>query len=104
VPIPITDCAPGHYFLFVDEQGFVGPCSFTTREYGVALRDLRSPDDLARLPNLFGERQRRRRPAACANCPSTQVFGKFDDGASVPITLNDDQSRSSRLDHVAHSP
>jgi MoaA/NifB/PqqE/SkfB family radical SAM enzyme len=75
--LPITDCHPGQQFLFVDERGFVSPCSYTTHGYGVHLSELHSPEDLYLLPARFAERRRQRRLAPCLDCPSTQVFGKF---------------------------
>ena len=74
---PITDCHPGQQFLFIDEHGFLSPCSYTTHGYGIHLSELRSPEDLHRLPALFAQRQSRQRLAPCYDCPSTQVFGKF---------------------------
>lgn len=73
-PWPISDCAPGQSFLFINEQGFISPCSFTSAEYGVHWRAVKS---LADLPAQLTERQQRRAAPACADCPSTQVFGKF---------------------------
>ena len=73
-PWPIADCAPGQSFLFINEQGFISPCSFTSAEYGVHWRDVRN---LADLPAQLAERQQRHPAPACADCPSTQVFGKF---------------------------
>ncbi len=77
LPIPVVDCQPGQRFLFVDEQGFAGPCSFTTQGYGVPICELRSADDVARLPWLWAERKRQTMLAPCFDCLSTNVFGKF---------------------------
>lgn len=71
---PVADCAPGEQFLFVDEQGRIAPCAFTASEYGVAIDDV---DDLDRLASRFRRSQRAQCASACADCPSTQVFGKF---------------------------
>jgi MoaA/NifB/PqqE/SkfB family radical SAM enzyme len=76
--LPITDCHPGQHFLFVDEHGFVSPCSYTTQGYSVHLSELCTPEDLRRLPARFAERRRQRRLGPCLDCPSTQVFGKFE--------------------------
>lgn len=74
---PVDDCGPGRAFLFVDERGRVGPCAFTAEDFRVTLHDLRAADDLEALPHIWRERQARQRPAACADCRSTQVFEKF---------------------------
>ncbi len=74
----ITDCRPGQQFLFIDERGLVAPCSFTTQEYGLSLKDFRTPDDLHQLPARLAESKRNQLLACCHDCPSTQVFGKFE--------------------------
>ncbi len=77
---PVDDCAPGTRFLFVDEHGRIAPCAFTGVEYGIALDDI---DGLDELPSRFAAARRARCSAACSDCPSTQVFGKFDPPAGV---------------------
>jgi len=75
--IPVHDCQPGQRFLFVDEGGHVAPCSFTVRGYGVHLSEIRTVEDLHRLPVRLAGRKRAEMLAPCYDCPSTQVFGKF---------------------------
>jgi MoaA/NifB/PqqE/SkfB family radical SAM enzyme len=77
-PVPVLDCAPGHAFLFVDAHGRVSPCSYTTDDLGVSMADFRAAADLERLPEMFSAHRDARRPTACDDCASTQVFGKFD--------------------------
>ncbi|MGQ0603444.1 MAG: radical SAM protein [Anaerolineales bacterium] len=77
LPIAIEDCAPGESFLFVDERGYVSPCSFTPREYGFHISKFRTAADLAHLPERFRARRQHHRAAACDDCRSTQLFGKF---------------------------
>jgi len=74
--IPIDDCEPGAWFLFIDEHDRIGPCSFTVQSYGVPLGEIVDPEDLDRLPEGFAGR-RRQRHTACEDCHSTQVFDKF---------------------------
>jgi len=78
--LPVHDCQPGDRFLFVDEHGRVAPCSFTTGEFGVPMADLSDPNDILSLPARFvaARDQRHGSPAACRDCPSTQVFAKFE--------------------------
>ncbi len=78
VPAPVADCHPGAEFLFVDPAGRVAPCSFTSGGYGVPSAQLRSAADLAQLPARFAAERRRALAAACHDCPSTQVSGKFE--------------------------
>lgn len=84
-PLPVPDCGPGQRFLFIDEHGSVAPCSFTTAGFGVPLDTLRTADDLLALPARFAAMRAQRRAAAaqppCDDCPSTQVFAKFDEAS-----------------------
>lgn len=75
--IPVADCDPGQNFLFIDENGQVSPCSFTTQDYGIAIGSLQSAADLAALPGRFRLLQQTARSRQCDDCLSTQVCGKF---------------------------
>ena len=74
---PVLDCGPGQGFLFVDESGRVGPCSFTAFGHGRHISELAGVAPLRALPDLWRTRFATDRPAPCADCRSTQVFGKF---------------------------
>ena len=78
--LPVRDCGPGERFLFVSERGIVAPCSFTSDEIGVPITELSGADELLALPARFAAARDRRRSAltVCGDCPSTQVFAKFD--------------------------
>lgn len=80
VRVPIEDCGPGESFLFVDETGRVSPCSFTTVDYGIDIRDITTASEFAALPGRFRELRRTKRSAQCDDCLSTQVCGKFKQG------------------------
>jgi MoaA/NifB/PqqE/SkfB family radical SAM enzyme len=69
--LPVIDCGPGERSLFVSTSGAVSPCSFTGGSHGISLGELAT---VAELPEAF---RRRGRAAACHDCHSTQVFGKF---------------------------
>ena len=71
------DCLPGYDFLFVDEAGFVAPCHFTNREFGIPSASIQLVAAIKALPEAFGQLSRQRTPAVCAACPSTHVFSKF---------------------------
>ncbi len=77
LPLPIADCAPGQSFLFIDEAGRAAPCSFTAAEYGVPAGSIHTIADLRALPARLAANRRTAPSAACTDCHSTQVFGKF---------------------------
>lgn len=77
LPLAVEDCHPGEDFLFVTEDGLVSPCSFTTREHGVDLREITTSRELLELPQRFRQMRQRARAAPCADCHSTQVCEKF---------------------------
>ena len=74
---PVDDCRPGRFFLFINEAGKAAPCDFTVAECGIPIDTITSVEDLAGLPQLFSNTISEDRPPACADCMSTQVFGKF---------------------------
>jgi MoaA/NifB/PqqE/SkfB family radical SAM enzyme len=74
----VTDCAPGRQFIFIDENGLAAPCHFSVDGYGYPIDELVSRADLAALPAIFFARQQRQQLAACRDCRSTHVFGKFE--------------------------
>lgn len=75
--IRVEDCQMGREFLFIDERGMASPCSFTGEAYGVPIETLRTVSDLDALHARFGRARAAARCAACDDCPSTQIFGKF---------------------------
>jgi len=75
--LAVADCQPGETFLFIDEFGWISPCSFTTRDYGRSIAQLLSVDDLLDLPRMFSVARGRMPSAECSDCPSTRVFAKF---------------------------
>lgn len=81
VPIAVDDCHPGEGFLFVTEHGIISPCSFTTQEHGVDLREITTGQELLELPQRFRQMRQRARATPCADCHSTQVCEKFTQAA-----------------------
>ncbi len=71
---PIKDCAPGRDLVFIDEYGRMAPCAYTADSYSLPLQALESHSALA---EYWTTAQRERRSAACEDCPSTQLAGKF---------------------------
>jgi len=55
----------------------VSPCSYTPETFGYPLAELQTPEAVASLPKRWAQDRQRQLAAACADCPSTQVFGKF---------------------------
>ncbi len=88
--LPIADCHPGQRFLFIDERGFVSPCSYTTHGYGVHLSEFCTPEDLRHLPARLAERKRQQMLQPCRDCPSTQIFGKFEPNSVMSSNLRQD--------------
>jgi MoaA/NifB/PqqE/SkfB family radical SAM enzyme len=76
--MPVLDCGPGELFMFVSERGLVAPCSFTVDEYGVPVTELTAVRDVIELPMRFAAARASRLASVCGDCPSTQVFAKFD--------------------------
>lgn len=77
IALPVLDCQPGERFLFIDAEQRLAPCAFSGDELGVPLTALQSLNDLQQLPARFHTARARNRPAACNDCPSTQIFAKF---------------------------
>ncbi|MGB8645399.1 MAG: radical SAM protein [Anaerolineae bacterium] len=75
---PVADCRPGADFLYIDTLDVASPCSFTTGEYGIPLSQLTSAQDLIALPGRFAAARRAVLAPVCHDCPSTQVWGKFE--------------------------
>jgi hypothetical protein len=71
------DCDPGQRFLFIDEHGQAGPCSFAMPAYSLPLSQVSSLGDVRQLPARLAERKNAQPLRVCSDCPSTQVFGKF---------------------------
>jgi MoaA/NifB/PqqE/SkfB family radical SAM enzyme len=78
LPAPVADCRVADDFLFIDEQGRIAPCSFTSDHFGVTVDDIADTEALAGLAERLNGYQRRHPSGECANCRSTQQFAKFD--------------------------
>ena len=75
--LPIRDCRPGSYYMFVNAYGRIAPCSFTTDEYGIDIAAIQSLADFAKLPPLFHQKKMSEQAFYCNDCPCTNVHGKF---------------------------
>ena len=83
--MPVRDCQPGQRFLFIDERGRMAPCHFSSDEYGLPLAAIRCLSDLDAVLVSFAWQQAQRPASACADCMSTQVFGKFKSTLAIPL-------------------
>ncbi len=75
--VAVADCGPGERFLFIDERNRISPCNFTSDDLGIAMAEVTTAHDLLSLASRFASARNARPPAACADCPSTQMFAKF---------------------------
>ena len=75
--LPIRDCKPGSYYMFMNAQGIISPCSFTTSEYGVDISAIQSLEDFEILPFVFHQKKTNQQAFYCQDCPCTNVHGKF---------------------------
>jgi sulfatase maturation enzyme AslB (radical SAM superfamily) len=75
--LPIRDCKPGSYYMFVNAYGRISPCSFTTDEYGVDMSSIQSLADFEKLPLVFHQKKTNQQAYYCHDCPCTNVHGKF---------------------------
>ena len=83
--MPVRDCQRGQRFLFIDERGRMAPCHFTGDEYGLPLDAIQTLSDLDAALASFALQQAQRPASACADCMSTQVFGKFRSSLAIPL-------------------
>lgn len=75
---PVEECYPGSWFWFINESGFISPCSYTSYEYKYDIRDIRSPDDLIKVEKAFRQWRQSARSKWCDDCFCTQVYDKFE--------------------------
>jgi radical SAM protein with 4Fe4S-binding SPASM domain len=77
LPVSVSSCTAAEQFLFIDASGRIAPCSQSIDEYGIDLDLVRDAHTLNVLPDQFRQAQLQRRASSCADCPSTQLWGKF---------------------------
>lgn len=75
---PIDECNPGEWFWFINENGYISPCSYTSYEYQFPIWDIRSPEDVPKVEQYFRSLRMSRRSEWCNNCFCTQVYEKFE--------------------------
>lgn len=75
---PIEECNPGAWFWFINENGFISPCSYTSYEYKFDTKDIRCAEDFARVEKFFAKCRSEKRSKWCGDCYCTQVYDKFE--------------------------
>lgn len=75
--ISIDDCEPGSWFWFVNENGLISPCSYTSYEYAIEIDSIRSPEDIDAVEASFRQKRSESRSRFCNDCHCTQLFDKF---------------------------
>jgi len=77
IPNPIEECDPGSWFWFINENGYISPCSYTTYEYMVPISDIKSWDTIDKVEERFRKFRETQRSKWCDDCFCTQVYDKF---------------------------
>lgn len=74
---PVEECDPAEWFWFVNENGFISPCSYTTYEYKYPISEVKTAADFYKVEQYFREQRRCARSKWCGDCFCTQVYDKF---------------------------
>jgi len=75
---PVEECNPGSWFWFINENGFISPCSYTSYEYKLSTKEIRGAEDFAKTEEFFRQCRSERRSKWCGDCYCTQVYDKFE--------------------------
>lgn len=74
----VSECHPAEWFWFINENGFISPCSYTSYEYKFDTKDIKSADDIDNVERYYRELRKTNRSKWCDNCFCTQVYDKFE--------------------------
>ena len=77
-PNPIEECNPASWFWFVNENGYISPCSYTSYEYKYAIKDVCKCEDFDKVEEYFRKQRKCNRSKWCDDCFCTQVYDKFE--------------------------
>lgn len=75
--IPVQDCSPGSWFWFINENGLISPCSYTTYEYAVNIATLSDTPAIDAVEQRFRHMRTQARSKFCDDCHCTQLYDKF---------------------------
>ncbi len=76
--ISVDECNPGEWFWFINESGFISPCSYTSYEYKASINGIKTFEDIDRLQQYFEHMRKTSRSRWCDDCHCTQLYKKFD--------------------------
>ena len=74
---PIIECNPGSWFWFINENGYISPCSYTSYEYCYDIKKINSYQDIDKVEQYFRELRTCKPSKWCSDCYCTQVYDKF---------------------------
>ncbi len=74
---PIDECDPAAWFWFINENGLISPCSYTSYEYKFNTKNIRATADIDQVETYFREQRVLNRSKWCDDCYCTQVYDKF---------------------------
>jgi MoaA/NifB/PqqE/SkfB family radical SAM enzyme len=75
--IEISECNPGSWFWFINENGYISPCSYTTYEYMYDLKNIQNINDVEKVEEEFRKERNTKLSKWCSDCHCTQVYNKF---------------------------
>ena len=75
---PIIECNPCSWFWFINENGYISPCSYTSYEYKYDIKKINTPEDIKQIEQYFKELRQYKRSKWCDDCYCTQVYDKFE--------------------------
>lgn len=75
--IEISECHPGSWFWFINENGYISPCSYTTYEYMYDLKNIQNAADVENVEKAFRKDRETKLSKWCSDCHCTQVYNKF---------------------------
>lgn len=75
---PISECNPGSWFWFINENGFISPCSYTSYEYMYSTKNIVCVDNIDKVEDYFRVKRKNSRSHWCDDCYCTQVYDKFE--------------------------
>lgn len=76
--IAIDECYPGKWFWFINENGFISPCSYTSYEYMLHINSIKQIEDIDTIENSFKDLRKTKRSQWCNDCHCTQLYDKFE--------------------------
>ncbi len=76
--ISLEECNPGSWFWFINENGFISPCSYTTYEYMESINNIKKTEDIDKIEESFRKMRKENKSKWCLDCHCTQMYDKFE--------------------------